>query len=510
VSGEVEYSVPSLQAPEAVFLFCERAQLEPSSEIADLCSRLDALPLAVELAAARTKALSPAQILERLAQRLDLLKGDRDADPRQQTLRATIEWSYELLTEDEQRLFRNLSVFAGGCILEAAEEVVDADLDTLQSLVEKSLVRFTNERYWMLETIREYAGEQLGESQEGREIHQKHSLWVLALSEHAGEALLAAEAREWLPTLDAELNNFRAALTWFKQTAQSEAQLDLVSRIWTFWRLRGNWLEGQRWTRDALDRAPTQNLQRAKVLRAAGAFTLLLDDARAAKAFEEESLAILRKLEEPASVRERIAALTSLGVTEIELGDLARGAHLLEEAAALARETGDTYQLAYATANLGETALRAGDHHALALAEDALTLFRELGNEPDLCWALYNYALCLFRAERDDECLSTAKESSILAHSLGDVQLLMWNVLLLASLAARREQSEIGAMLLGAADVMQAEMDMMLTGVEAELHREAVENLHSALGDGAFEAALAAGQAMPTEELIPYAVATLN
>ena len=136
-------------------------QLEPSDEIAELCARLDSLPLAVELAAARTKALSPAQILERLSQRLDLLKGGRDADPRQQTLRATIEWSYDLLSAEEQQLFARLSVFAGGCTLEAAEEVSDADLDTLQSLVEKSLLRFTNERYWMLETIREYAGERL-------------------------------------------------------------------------------------------------------------------------------------------------------------------------------------------------------------------------------------------------------------------------------------------------------------------------------------------------------------
>ena len=143
VQGEVEYEVPPLQEPEAVSLFCERSQLEPSDEIAELCRRLDSLPLAVELAAARTKALSPKQILERLSQRLDLLKGGRDADPRQQTLRATIDWSYDLLSEEEQRLFARLSVFAGGCTLDAAEDVCDADLDTLQSLVEKSLLRFT-------------------------------------------------------------------------------------------------------------------------------------------------------------------------------------------------------------------------------------------------------------------------------------------------------------------------------------------------------------------------------
>ena len=145
VQGEVEYPVPALAEPEAVALFCERSQLEPSDEIAELCGRLDSLPLAVELAAARTSALTPMQILERLSQRLDLLKGGRDADPRQQTLRATIEWSYDLLSEEEQQLFARLSVFVGGCTLEAAEEVADANLDTLQSLVEKSLLRFTDE-----------------------------------------------------------------------------------------------------------------------------------------------------------------------------------------------------------------------------------------------------------------------------------------------------------------------------------------------------------------------------
>ena len=165
VQGEVEYPVPPLAESEAVSLFCTRSQLEPTDEIAELCARLDSLPLAVELAAARTKALSPAQILERLSQRLDLLRGGRDADPRQQTLRATIEWSYDLLTPEEQQLFTRLAVFAGGCTLEAAEEVADADLDTLQSLVEKSLLRFSGERYWMLETIREYAGEKLGEGE---------------------------------------------------------------------------------------------------------------------------------------------------------------------------------------------------------------------------------------------------------------------------------------------------------------------------------------------------------
>ncbi len=161
VRGEVEYPVPPLADPDAFDLFCARSRLDPDGTISELCRRLDNLPLAVELAAARTSVLSPAQILDRLGQRLDLLTGGRDADPRQRTLRATIAWSYDLLTPDEQALFRRLAVFAGGCTLEAAEAVAGADLDTLQSLVDKSLVRRTEDRFWMLETIREFAVEEL-------------------------------------------------------------------------------------------------------------------------------------------------------------------------------------------------------------------------------------------------------------------------------------------------------------------------------------------------------------
>ena len=161
LQGEVEYPVPPLAQAEAEELFCARSRLPRDDEVADLCRRLDDLPLALELAAARTAVLSPAQIRARLSQRLDLFKGGRDADPRQQTLRATIEWSHELLTRPERQLFARLAVFAGGCTLEAAEEIVGADVEGLQSLVDKSVVRRSGDRFWMLETIGELARERL-------------------------------------------------------------------------------------------------------------------------------------------------------------------------------------------------------------------------------------------------------------------------------------------------------------------------------------------------------------
>src|SRR6266699_6742419 len=166
VDGEVVYPVPALAEPEAVELFCARSRLEPDEAVAELCLRLDNLPLALELAAARVRVLTPAQILERIAQRLDLFRAGRDADPRQQTLRATIAWSYDLLSTDERQLFARMAVFRGGCTLETAEQVAGADVAGLQSLLDKSLLRRTGERFWILATIREYARELLEGSSE--------------------------------------------------------------------------------------------------------------------------------------------------------------------------------------------------------------------------------------------------------------------------------------------------------------------------------------------------------
>jgi predicted ATPase len=245
IQGEVEYPVPPLAEPEAVSLFCERSQLEPSAEIAELCRRLDEMPLAVELAAARTSVLTPEQVLERLSQRLDLLKGGRDADPRQQTLRTTIEWSYELLSDEEKQLFARLSIFSG-CTLEAAEDVTEADVDTLQSLVEKSLVRFTNGRYWMLETIREYAAERLERSGDGDEQLPAHAAWYAHAAEEL-EAPLRERSTEALATVQAELDNMRAALAYALSRHDVVVASELIDGLWFYWLTSGGGLEGSSW-----------------------------------------------------------------------------------------------------------------------------------------------------------------------------------------------------------------------------------------------------------------------
>jgi len=211
VRGEQTYPVPPLVESDGIALFSARARaVDPAfasdEAVEELCLRLDELPLALELAAARTALFSPGQLLERLSERLDLLKGDRDADPRQQTLRATIEWSYDLLSEEEQALFARLSVFAGGCAYEAAEQIASADPDTLQSLLDKSLVRkresATEPRYWMLETIREYAAERLELHDDGDALSQRHAAYFLRLAEEAEPHLTGAEQARWMERLE--------------------------------------------------------------------------------------------------------------------------------------------------------------------------------------------------------------------------------------------------------------------------------------------------------------------
>jgi predicted ATPase len=245
VQGEQEFDLPPLAEPEAVDLFLARARavrpdLQPTTAVSELCERLDRLPLALELAAVRTKLLSPDALLERLGERLDLLKGTRDVDERHATLRATIGWSYDLLVEDEQRLFRRLAVFRGGCTLESAEVVCDADLDTLASLLDKSLVRRRTgrlgvERYWMLETIREFAAERLQASGDVDTLRRRHAARMLEI---ARSAHLTEEDDEpfALPIVLGERDDMRAGLDWAADS-DVELALELLVALENFWNL---------------------------------------------------------------------------------------------------------------------------------------------------------------------------------------------------------------------------------------------------------------------------------
>ena len=331
VPGEQAYPVPPLEPGEGAELFVARARaadpaFHQDRAVAELGERLENLPLALELAAARVRLLSPEQLLERLAGRLDLLKAGLGVDPRQQTLRATIEWSYDLLEAQEQQLFARLAVFRGGCTLAAAEDVARADLDTLQSLVDKSLIRMRDGRFWMLETIREYASERLAGSNEADVIRDRNVDWFLALAE--GDASAS--------TLDAEHDNIRAALDW-AGTNRVEAEARLIGAVSEHWLVRGYGREAHERLSAALEHYRPRDRVRARLL------TSLADvdgiDEDEALSYVDEALSLWRELGDGSG---EASALETLGWVHDAFGnyDEARLAH--EQSLAMRRESGDS------------------------------------------------------------------------------------------------------------------------------------------------------------------------
>ena len=385
IGGEQEYRVPSLAPQESVDFFTARARavkpdFDPDEAVAEVCQRLDELPLALELAAARVKALSPLQILGRLEQRLPLLTGGaRDAPARQRTLRATIEWSYELLANPEKLLFARLAVFRGGCTLEAAEEVVEANLDTLQSLVDKSLLRYSEERFWMLETIREYATGRLEEFEEAEAVRGRHAEYFLRLAEEAEPHLTGTQPAPWLARLEAEHDNFRLALDSLRRAGLGAQELGLVGALMRFWYVRGYLREGLSRCEEALAAHDDQSPSRLKALFGASLLAHRLGDYPSAYALTQERLALARRLEDTEGVA---SSVIGLGMSAQGLGDYEQAAAAYTEGAELARGGGYTWFLAIALSNLADLSLEQGDYgQARAGFEESLELFREVGDE---------------------------------------------------------------------------------------------------------------------------------
>jgi predicted ATPase/DNA-binding SARP family transcriptional activator len=380
VAGEVEYPVPPLAEPDAVDLFCERSQLEPTDQIAELCARLDNLPLGIELAAARTKALSPSQILERLSQRLDLLRGGRDADPRQQTLRATIDWSYDLLTAEEQQLFGRLSIFAGGCTLEAAEVVCDADLGSLQSLIEKSLLHFSNERYSMLETIREYAAERLEEPGEEDALCERLGKHLVAVAQAEGAPSFLGRQTAGLARLEQEHPNIRAVVAWAHRARQREPVLALAGMFWLFWIRRGHAEETWGWLKAALtEREDVPAEIWLPALVGGGELARFSGDYAHAAELKEQLLELAGDYE-AAEPHWEPGTLADLADIALEQGDLGRARDYAERSAVLRTSRG--VSLARALSSLGDIALREGDFdRAEELLQDAARGWSEQGHE---------------------------------------------------------------------------------------------------------------------------------
>jgi len=507
VRGEVEYPVLPLAEPEAVELFCARARRKPDETVHELCRALDNLPLALELAAARASVLTPQQILERLSGRLDLLKGGRDADPRQQTLRATMEWSYGLLRSREQQLLARLAVFAGGCTLEAAEEVADADLDILQSLVEKSLLRHTDVRFWMLETIRAYAAERLEESGEAYELQQRHAHHFLALAEEA-ESNLVKYSREWLDRLEREHENLRAALDRLGASGESELVLRLAGALSRFWDEKGHLAEGRRRLESALctDERPTA--ARAKALNGAADMAVSLGDATTATLRAEEGLALYRTLGDARGTAE---SEFLLGLAVADEDDFARAQELFDESARQFRELGDQQYALVATRMLAWMCYRLGDRErGRALHEDNLRQARALGNEHIEASTLGALATIAVDQGRVDDAVSMLKESHSIHRDLGDPIGVARGICRVARVLASVGRAGTAARLLSSSETLHEELGASLRPWLAQMNEETLTTVRAQLDEVAFAEAWEEGRVLTADEAVALALDSLG
>jgi predicted ATPase len=488
VSGEVEYEVLPLAEPEAVELFCLRAQLPEGPAIDELCRRLDNMPLALELAAARVKVLPPEQIVERLGQRLDLLKGGRDAEPRQATLRATIEWSYDLLDADEQRLFARLSVFPG-CTVAAAEAVCDADLDVLQSLVEKSLVRRTDDRFWMLETIREFATQRLDASGEADEIRRRQAEHAVAIAESTNLRTERTEsgANRYDIALP-ERENFRAALDWALGHDPALGVL-LMVELEQFW-VSHDPAEGARRLGALLDAAGDlpPDLEAAG-LRVLGGTTQVAGDPERGAEFYARSLDLYEQLgDEWGIVHLRHRVWTTRAVTEQQAW--------LEENLARARALGSLMLEVEAIGGLAWIAHTGGEFdRAAELYRVELEGARQLGFAWFIAIAGGNLAECELELGELDEAEVHGLDALAVAREIDDPRVTSWMLLLFAAIAVRRGDRELGGRLAGAVEAKRARDGL---GWSEDDYAEWVARLPA--GDAVFEAGRQAGLLLPLEE----------
>jgi predicted ATPase/class 3 adenylate cyclase len=594
IGGEHEYPVPPLALPDAgqsvtagrlsqyaaVALFVERAvAVKPdfalteanAPAVAEICMRLDGLPLAIELAAARTRLLSPEAMLPRLGHGLALLTGGRrDVPARQQTLRNAIAWSYDLLSEDEQRLFRRLGVFVGGFTLESADEVAsselraasntdlhsqlanhDSILDGLESLVAKNLVKQQSgpegdPRFTMLETIREYALEQLEASGEAAALRRRHGRYFLVLAERAEPHFLDEEAETWLDLLQREHDNLRAALAWsLDGPGEVEVGVRVAGALSRFWQLHSHLNEGLHWYELALASGDAEPLAlRPKVLRgaawlahnqgdhgraetmfreaatlsrdrgdrygiamAAGDLGVIMEqhgEYEAATELLAESLALYWEIGDVQGVAARLRGLGSIACAQ---GDFARATPLLEESLAMCRELGGVFSTGLALGALGLAALyqRRVDQ-AQTSFEESLVLFRQLKHVYGIAWSLnYLGRLGHLRGE-DRQAIAQLSESLQMRRDLADKAGIAGCLEGLAPVALARSEPERAARLFGAASMLREAIAAPLAPAERAIAVADLEDVRAVLGEEAFGSAWAEGQAMTLEQAVAYAL----
>jgi predicted ATPase len=505
LAGEQRFPVDPLPDEDAVALFVERARavdpaFDPSPAVAEICRRLDGLPLALELAAARTSMLSAEDLLARLASALPLLTGGaRDVPERQRTLRATIEWSHELLDEAEQRLFRRLSVFAGSFDVEAAEAVAGADLDTLQSLIDKSLVRrWGSGRYGMLETIQEFARERLAAAGEV-DIARRHAEHYLAVAESTNLSVEGdGQERHDLGRL--EQANFRAALGWAIANRAFEISLPLASALENFWVFTDPF-EGSRWLEAVLDGADDADPKlRARALRVRGGTLYIVGEFERGLEFYNQSVELYRELGDEWG---EAHLLHRLAIEASRVGDDERALQLSNETLQASRRLGDRKGEALALSNLGLVAAKGGDpDRAIELFRGSALVAKEVGFYWWETGALLDLADVAFGAGRLDEADEALRAGLRIGQRVGDRQHLAYALGLFAHLAFARGQLERAGLLWGG---IEAEEQRGPIG-QWEDDRHEIADVILARPDPDFERGRAEGRKLSLDETVDYAL----
>jgi predicted ATPase len=588
VRAERTFPVPPLELPdpkrlpplerltqyEGVRLFIDRAVAakpdfkvtnENAPAVAEICYRLDGLPLAIELAAARIRILPPHSMLARLESRLKLLTGgSRDLPARQQTLRAAIEWSYDLLDEEEKKLLRRLAVFVGGCTLEAIEAVCNAGgdlevevLDGVESLVSKSLLRQEEgvggePRFVMLETIHEYTRGKLEESGEAVELRQNHAAYFTALAEESQVYTRGPQSVAWLDRLEVEHDNFRAALQWFErsdQREQGDLGLRLAGALERFWRRRSHAVEGQAYIQRFLkmpgSRTPT--LSRAKALNVVGNLTSYLGDTALARSYQEESVAAFRGLDDTFAGKEGLAAaLQGLGWELADVDPLLGNANL-QESLALWRKLGDPYKLSAGLNTMSLALIEQGDYEAARmLSEENLSIRRGFKDHEGIAQSLntlgeaarglnnfsvalryYAESLEIWRLYGDKQAMARmhhnlgyaalgagdlGKAKQYFAECIARSKEAAYNVGVIGSLAGLAAVAAVvgktfkAARLSGAFERLAARAKVELDNIDKIAYRTAIVTARARLDETTWEQARAEGQEMSLNQAIEYAL----
>jgi predicted ATPase len=516
VAGEQELAIAPLARAPAVALFVSRARaLNPRHALATgdedrierICERLDGLPLAIELAAARSKLLPPAAILERLSHRLDLLSaGPRDAPERQQTLRAAIGWSYDLLDPEVQSVFARLGVFFGGWTLEAAEAVCGPDaLEALATLMDQSLVSAVAGRFEMLETVREYALERLAESGAEPEVRRLHAEAYAELADNAEGGLQSRDTGAWLDRVHHDRENIRAAVAFAAAQGDAPTALRLCG-IWRHWIMRGNLTDGRALVTAALASGDGPPELRLQALNAAGVLASEQGDFAAARELFDESLALARTADAPAWVAR---AFRNLGNLAIYDDDLAETLRLYAQPLTYYHEVGDTRSLSLVTQNLGLAHSGAGEHErAIELLTESVVLAREAGDPAHLSSTMRSLARAeLLGASGPSPALELLKESLALSGEIADRPGTLECLETLAAVAGRGGDPHAGALLIGAAAAARTAAGATRQPDEDTWVRKVEAELRDALGDAAFAAAVREGERLELREAADRALA---